>query len=201
VNLHDPKTRQRVLVGSGIAAAAVAFLYMRHKGAGLTSSATGATAPTVTDPNIDPATGIPYALEASTGNPLDSGAGTGSGGAAVTAADGPANSYDFPIGTTGANGATGPRGPRGKPGHPPHTKPKPGHRKPKPKPGQKPKPKSGRPVVNPQHPPAHQPQNVRSGKPKTKTDNKPVGVGGKPKPKVKPLPSVAGGGGSTMRPS
>jgi hypothetical protein len=60
LNLHDPKTRQRVLIGAGGIAAVVAYLIVRH-GAGAATTAPAAS--TVTDPTIDPATGLPYALE------------------------------------------------------------------------------------------------------------------------------------------
>jgi hypothetical protein len=118
LNLHDPKVRRRVLIGAG--AALLALLFARHKGAPSSTAA----APVGTDPGIDPATGIPYALEAQ-----DPGLGPGGAGLGVTAADpgtadpGPAGPVG-PAGPAGAAGKPGKPGRRGKPGHKPPQKPR-----------------------------------------------------------------------------
>jgi outer membrane biosynthesis protein TonB len=136
LNLHDPKTRQKVLVGAGVAAALVAFLYVRKNGS--TSTTTGGTP---TDPTIDPITGIPYALEA------------GAYGAGVSAA-----------GTTSPTPKPKkPKKPKKKPKPKVHHRPKRKptarhHPKPKPKPPvhHHPQPRPRRRTHgHPQHPPGH----------------------------------------------
>jgi hypothetical protein len=91
LNLHDPKVRRRVLIGAGAGAALLALLFARHKGAPSSTAA----APVGTDPGIDPATGIPYALEAQ-----DPGLGPGGAGLGVTAAD-PGTADPGPAGPVG----------------------------------------------------------------------------------------------------